>query len=108
VEIDSIDCHGGVRARAALKTSNSAAPSGGTDLSGRPTPFGTRRFEWVNNQLIQRSVAEPNLEWKVSQRTRKYRGYETHYRVRSATVLSVGYVERQAGTALSNVPFGYR
>ena len=56
VEIDCIDCHGGVKARASLKTSNSAAPAGGTDLATLRTPFGTRRFEWVNGELVQRSM----------------------------------------------------
>ena len=67
VEIDCIDCHGSVRARANLKTSNSAAPDGGTDLSALRTPFGTRRFEWVNGELVQRSMVEPEKEWTVSQ-----------------------------------------
>ena len=67
VEIDCIDCHGGVRKRATLKTSNSAAPSGGTDLAALRTPFGTRRFEWVNGELVQRSMADPDRQWKVSQ-----------------------------------------
>ena len=47
VEIDCADCHGTSRARASLKTSNTAAPEGGHDLAGLRTPFGTRRFEWV-------------------------------------------------------------
>src|SRR5207253_492867 len=32
VEIDCVDCHGSIRARATLRTSNSAAPEGGFDL----------------------------------------------------------------------------
>jgi hypothetical protein len=67
VEIDCIDCHGAVQARATLRTSNSAAPGGGSDLAVLRTPFGTRRFEWVNGQLVQRSMVQPGLEWKVSQ-----------------------------------------
>ena len=50
VEIDCVDCHGSVRARATLKTSNTAAPDGGHDLARLRTPFGTRRFEWVARQ----------------------------------------------------------
>jgi hypothetical protein len=67
VEIDCADCHGTVRRRAALKTSNTAAPEGGTDLAKLRTPFGTRRFEWTGAGLIQRSMVNDGVEWKVSQ-----------------------------------------
>ena len=67
VEIDCIDCHGSIRARATLKTSNTAAPDGGNDLSLLRTPFGTRRFEWIHGKLIQRSMLDENVEWDVSQ-----------------------------------------
>jgi hypothetical protein len=67
VEIDCVDCHGSIRARTSLKTSNTAAPMGGTNLAALRTPFGQRRFEWVNGALVQRSMVEPNREWKVSQ-----------------------------------------
>ncbi|HXB73231.1 MAG TPA: hypothetical protein VNY05_33650 [Candidatus Acidoferrales bacterium] len=67
VEVDCVDCHGSIRARATLKTSNSAAPDGGRDLSILRTPFGTRRFEYVGGKLIQRSMMEENVEWPVSQ-----------------------------------------
>ncbi|MGA2588750.1 MAG: hypothetical protein ABSH32_02440 [Bryobacteraceae bacterium] len=67
VEIDCIDCHGSIAARANLKTSNSAAPTPGTDLSPLRTPFGTRRFEWIAGKLVQRSMTEADKEWTVSQ-----------------------------------------
>ena len=67
VEIDCVDCHGSIRARANLKTSNSAAPAGGTDLALLRTPFGTRRFEWVNDELVQRSMVDSGKSWKISQ-----------------------------------------
>ena len=67
VEIDCADCHGTIRARATLKTSNTAAPEGGHDLSRLRTPFGTRRFDWVNGKLTQRSMVDENVEWNVSQ-----------------------------------------
>ena len=67
VEIDCIDCHGSITARANLKTSNSAAPTSGTDLSPLRTPFGTRRFEWIAGKLVQRSMVEADKEWTVSQ-----------------------------------------
>jgi hypothetical protein len=69
VEIDCADCHGTIRSRATLKTSNTAAPDGGHDLSLLRTPFGTRRFEWMaDGTLIQRSMLDPDAQpWKVSQ-----------------------------------------
>jgi hypothetical protein len=67
VEIDCADCHGTIRARAALKTSNTAAPEGGHDLSLLRTPFGTRRFEWIGGRLVQRSMLDEKVEWTVSQ-----------------------------------------
>ena len=67
VEIDCVDCHGSIRQRASLKTSNSAAPPGGTDLGRLRTPFGTRQFEWIGDVLMQRSMVESGKEWKVSQ-----------------------------------------
>jgi hypothetical protein len=67
VEIDCADCHGTAKSRATLKTSNTAAPPGGTDLSTLRTPSGSRRFEWSGNTLVQRSMVDPEVEWKVSQ-----------------------------------------
>ena len=67
VEIDCADCHGTVRARATLKTSGTAAPAGGHDLSRLRTPFGTRRFEWLGGKLVQRSMVDEKVEWPVSQ-----------------------------------------
>jgi hypothetical protein len=67
VEVDCVDCHGSIRGRAGLKTSNSAAPQGGTDMAPMRTPFGTRRFEWVNGKLVQRSMVDEKVEWNVSQ-----------------------------------------
>jgi hypothetical protein len=67
VEVDCIDCHGGVRSRATLKTSNAAAPSPPNDLSLLRTPWGLRRFEWQAGKLIQRSMVEKDKQWDVVQ-----------------------------------------
>jgi len=67
VEIDCIDCHGGVSRRATLKTSGPAAPDPPHDLSILRTPFGQRRFEWRGDRLVQRSMVEADKEWIVSQ-----------------------------------------
>jgi hypothetical protein len=66
VEIDCKDCHGSVRAYPSLRTSGPAALGGGKDLSLLRTPDGRRRFEWIDGALYQRSMLDPNLEWKVS------------------------------------------
>ena len=67
VEIDCIDCHGTINARANLITSGPAAPTGGRRLEALRTPWGLRRFEWRADALIQRSMSEPNKEWEVLQ-----------------------------------------
>jgi len=67
LEIGCIDCHGTINHRASLSTSGPAAPEGGTNLLNGLTPFGTRRFEWVGDKLMQRSMLEENKEWEVKQ-----------------------------------------
>jgi hypothetical protein len=67
IEITCVDCHGSINAKATLKTSGPAAPSGGTDLSLLTTPFGQRRFQWRGDTLVQRSTVTKDLEWEVVQ-----------------------------------------
>jgi hypothetical protein len=70
VEIGCRDCHGTVNSYPTLKTSGPAAGPHGTDLSLLRNPDGQRRFEWIERDgrqvLIQRSIIDPKLEWKVS------------------------------------------
>jgi hypothetical protein len=66
-EIECIDCHGGVKAKATLRTSGPAAPAPGHDLSLLRTPFGPRRFEWAGDKLVQRSMVSEGKEWHVPQ-----------------------------------------
>jgi hypothetical protein len=66
VEIDCKDCHGSVTKYPNLLTSGPAALGGGADLSQLRTPDGRLRFEWISGALYQRSMSDPNLEWKVS------------------------------------------
>ena len=66
VEIDCKDCHGSISAYPSLKTSGPAALATGTDLAAIRNPDGRKRFEWINEELIQRSVLTEGLEWKVS------------------------------------------
>jgi len=66
VEVDCRDCHGTARTYPNLYTSGPAALEGGTDLAVLRTPDGRRRFEWIDGALYQRSMLDPELEWKVS------------------------------------------
>ncbi len=67
IEIECQDCHGTTTAYTNLRTSGPAAPPGGTDLRMGTTPFGRRRFAWVNGKLMQRSMVNPGMEWEVVQ-----------------------------------------
>jgi len=66
VEIDCKDCHGTATQYPNLYTSGPAALAGGTDMSVMRTPDGRRRFEWVGSSLYQRSMMDPEREWKLS------------------------------------------
>jgi len=66
IEIDCRDCHGTTQAYPTLVTSGPAAPPGGTDLRLLRNADGQRRFEWRGDELIQRSVVTPGLEWSIS------------------------------------------
>jgi hypothetical protein len=65
IEIDCIDCHGTITARATLVTSGPAAQ--GTDLSALSTPFGQPRFASRRGHITQRSMVTEGLEWEISQ-----------------------------------------
>jgi hypothetical protein len=67
IEIDCVDCHGGIDRRATLLTSGPAAPDGGTALAALRTPWRERRFAWEGDRLYQRSMMDPNLKWEVVQ-----------------------------------------
>ena len=71
VEIGCKDCHGTADAFPTLLTSGPAARPGGTNLALLRNSDGQRRFEWSTDErgervLIQRSIVDPKLEWKVS------------------------------------------
>ena len=67
IEIECQDCHGTTTSYTNLRTSGPAAPPGGTDLRMGTTPFGRRRFAWVNGKLMQRSMLNREMEWEVVQ-----------------------------------------
>ncbi|MBU1376049.1 MAG: hypothetical protein KKE02_24520 [Alphaproteobacteria bacterium] len=69
VEIRCKDCHGSSSAYPTLRTSGPAADPKGNDLTLLRNPDGQRRFEWMERDgrqvLIQRSLVDPKLEWRV-------------------------------------------
>ena len=70
VEIGCKDCHGTADAFPNLLTSGPAAPPKGNNLALLRNPDGQRRFEWTfdnagRRTLIQRSIVDPELWWKV-------------------------------------------
>jgi hypothetical protein len=66
VEIECKDCHGTAQSYPDLRTSGPASPPGGTNLRLMRNSDGKRRFEWRGDELIQRSVVDPDLEWSLS------------------------------------------
>src|SRR5262249_23910209 len=70
-EIQCIDCHGTVTARATLATSGWAAVAGGVDLKGLPSasPDGLPRFEDTvdpetgESVILQHSIVDPAVTW---------------------------------------------
>jgi hypothetical protein len=84
IEIECQDCHGTVSAYTSLHTSGPAAPPGGTDLRMGTTPFGRRRFAWVNGRLFQRSMLNPDMEWEVIQVKDTITPGNPHYNAKSA------------------------
>ncbi|MEZ5696097.1 MAG: hypothetical protein R3E18_06600 [Sphingomonadaceae bacterium] len=71
IEIGCKDCHGTADAYPNLLTSGPAAPPKGNNLALLRNPDGQRRFEWQYDEtgrrvLIQRSLLDPKLEWRVS------------------------------------------
>ena len=71
IEIGCKDCHGTSGAYPSLLTSGPAAPPTGNNLALLRNPDGQRRFEWKEDDagrryLVQRSILDPKLEWRVS------------------------------------------
>ena len=66
VEIECKDCHGTVDEYPDLLTSGVMAPPEGHDLALKRNPDGQKRFEWVGDKLIQRSLVNPGMEWELS------------------------------------------
>ena len=83
IELDCTDCHGTAGKRATLVTSGPAAADGGTHLDALRTPWNSRRFEWRDNKLYQRSMVEPEREWEVVQTLDTITPSNPHYSEKS-------------------------
>lgn len=84
VEIDCVDCHGTADEYPSLLTSGPAAPNGGTDLSALRNPDGSKRFEWREGGLYQRSLVNPDMEWQVSLVKDSVTQGSAHYNAKAA------------------------
>jgi hypothetical protein len=85
IEITCTDCHGTITEYAPLLTSGPAAKGNkwagmvtqrtdpdrravGRNLANMRTPFGKRRFEYLpDGAIVQNSMVEPNISWRVTQ-----------------------------------------
>jgi hypothetical protein len=83
IEIECQDCHGTAQNYANLRTSGPAAPPGGNDLLVGTTPFGQRRFIWINGKLFQRSMINKDMQWEVIQTKDTITPGNEHYNERS-------------------------
>ncbi len=84
IEIECQDCHGNTDRYTNLHTSGPSAPEGGTDLTMGTTPFGRRRFAWIDGRLYQRSMLTPDLQWEVVQVKDSVTPGNPHYNEKSA------------------------
>jgi hypothetical protein len=89
IEIGCKDCHGTADAYPTLRTSGPAAPPKGHDLALLRNPDGQRRFEWSydsmgRRMLVQRSIIDPSLEWRVSLTKDSVDPANPHFNAKSA------------------------
>ncbi len=67
IEITCIDCHGTTSARATLRSSGPAAPTGGTDLTTLTAPGGDRFERARNGEITQHSALDAKISWVIPQ-----------------------------------------
>jgi hypothetical protein len=89
IEIGCKDCHGTVDSYPTLLTSGPAAPPKGNNLALIRNADGQRRFEWTTDDhgqrvLIQRSIVDPKLEWRVSMVKDSVDRGSTHFNAKAA------------------------
>ncbi|MEZ5598871.1 MAG: multiheme c-type cytochrome, partial [Pseudomonadales bacterium] len=90
VEVGCKDCHGTVKNYPNLFTSGPAALEGGVDMAALRTPDGRRRFEWVGDKLLQRSMMDPELEWEMSLVKDSVTPDNPHYNAKAARAKLMG------------------
>jgi hypothetical protein len=100
VELDCVDCHGTIDARATLISSGAASPAGGTHFDALRTPWNTRRFEFRDGKLLQRSMVEPDKEWEVVQTLDTITPGNSHYSEKSRWAKTI----RTDGKSWGDVP----
>jgi hypothetical protein len=100
IEIECQDCHGDVNRYTNLRTSGPAAPPGATYLRGGTTPFGRRRFAWINGKLFQRSMINRDMEWEVIQVNDSITPGNAHYNERAAYAKTI----RRDGMTWGEIP----
>ena len=84
VEIDCKDCHGTAQSYPNLTSSGPAALGGGVNLRTLLTPTRKPRFEWRAGELYQRSMLDPDREWRVSLVKDSVTPGNPHYNPRAA------------------------
>ncbi len=102
IEIGCKDCHGTADEYPTLRTSGPAAPPKGHDLALLRNPDGQRRFEWTydsmgRRQLIQRSIVDPKLEWRVSLTKDSVDPESPHFNAKSARAKLVARTGAETG-----------
>jgi hypothetical protein len=100
VEIDCVDCHGTIEAKATLITSGTAAPQDGTTLAALRTPWKERRFYWKDDRLHQRSMLDKDKEWEVVQVLDSITPGNSHYSEKSRLAKTI----QRDGTSWGDVP----
>ncbi len=109
IEIECRDCHGTTESRSNLLTSGPAAPPGGNDLRLGTTPFGQRRFAWIDGRLYQRSMINAGMEWEVRQVRDSITPGNAHYNERAAYAKTIQRgVEGSWGAPSDRAKFAHR
>ncbi len=100
IELDCVDCHGTIDARAKLISSGPASPPGGTHFDLLRTPWNARRFEFRDGKLFQRSMVEADKEWEVVQVLDTITPGNAHYSEKSLWAKTI----RTDGKSWGDVP----
>src|SRR5271154_5024515 len=100
VELDCVDCHGTIDARATLISSGAASPADGTHFDALRTPWNARRFEFREGKLFQRSMVEQDKEWEVVQVLDTITPGNAHYSEKSRWAKTI----RTDGQSWGDVP----